>query len=276
MAYGAVREGKCYLVVDGEDLGPFDDLGTRTGYCSAGGERLAFVALVEGKVRVTVDGSQQPPCHDVGDLEPAPMAARGLRGPGAEGRSLVGRRRRRETAAVRHDRRRLAPVQPRQCALVYAAQKQVAGWPSSMASRATPTTVSPRCCSAPTQAAGLRGRRRPDGGGRGRRPNRALSTRSAAARSCSAPTAAVSATSRAAAGARFVVIDALRKSRYTMVGFLTFSPDGRHHAYTAARQDGRLHRGRRARGGPPLRVDLEPAQARTCYSTTAIASTTSP
>ena len=38
--------------------------------------------------------------------------------------------------------------------------------------------------------------------------------------------------------ARFVVIDALRKSRYTMVGYLTFSPDGRHHAYTALDKTG--------------------------------------
>ena len=69
MAYGAVRDDQCYLVVDGEEIGPFDDLGTRTGYqFSHGGSRLAFVALVEQNLHVMLDGHRGPPAYDVGNF----------------------------------------------------------------------------------------------------------------------------------------------------------------------------------------------------------------
>jgi Tol biopolymer transport system component len=69
LVFGARRDNKWYVVVDGQELGPYEFLGSATGLqFSPDGKRLAFAALVEKKWRVIVDGQPQPPCDNVGDL----------------------------------------------------------------------------------------------------------------------------------------------------------------------------------------------------------------
>jgi WD40 repeat protein len=57
------------LVVDGQPQGPYEDLGTATGYpFSADGKHLAYVILKDKKLHVVRDGQLGPPSDDVGDV----------------------------------------------------------------------------------------------------------------------------------------------------------------------------------------------------------------
>ena len=77
LAYGVVNNGRCYLVVDDEQIGPYDDLGTWTGYhFSPDGSRIALVAKVDKKLCVVVDGKRQSPYHEIGDLAFGPAGKR--------------------------------------------------------------------------------------------------------------------------------------------------------------------------------------------------------
>jgi hypothetical protein len=55
MAYGARRDGKDRMVIDGREDPPFDDLGPPS--FSPGGEHVAYAAKRDGKWRVLVDGA---------------------------------------------------------------------------------------------------------------------------------------------------------------------------------------------------------------------------
>jgi len=79
IAYGARREDGWVLVVDGEETGPFDFLGSASGiHFSPDGNRLAFAAWVQAqnKWHVVVDGKAGPLCDNVGDLAFSPDGKR--------------------------------------------------------------------------------------------------------------------------------------------------------------------------------------------------------
>ncbi len=69
MAYGA-RKGKSWSVVlEVEDFGPYDYLGTASGiHFTSDGAHLAFAALIGNKWCIVADGKRQLACENIGDI----------------------------------------------------------------------------------------------------------------------------------------------------------------------------------------------------------------
>ena len=64
-AYWARQGVQAQLVVDGETLGPFDDLAPNSPVFSPDGKRIAYAALKSGKWQVYVDGEAGPVCEEL-------------------------------------------------------------------------------------------------------------------------------------------------------------------------------------------------------------------
>jgi len=236
LAYGAVREGKCYLVVDSEEFGPFDDLGTRTGYrFTADGTRVACVALVDDALRVVLGDKQGPPHYDVGDLVFSPdgrrMAYTARQEENGPWRVVVNGKEQKPYDSIGDGSLRFSPDGNR---IAYSAQQQsrwlavVDGVEGELHDGVAEMQFSPDsgrftyvAQDGDQEAVVVDGERQ--------RTFDAIGGGSLVFSPNSRRLGYIARTGRA----RFVVIDGNRKPRYDMVAYLNFSPDSRHYAHVA-------------------------------------------
>ncbi len=242
VAYGGVRDGKCFLVVDGRELGPYDDLGTRTGYrFSADGARLAFVAAEGDQVAVVVDEQKLPACHDVADLAFSPDGTRvayaATDQQGGPWYVVVDGKKQPPHATLGDGTLRFGPGGRR---LAYAAADAAGKWCVVVDGQA-----GPKFDQIGQMQFGPRGERFAYVVRRGDRQAVVLDgqeprwfDRVGGGSLVFSPDGHHFGYIARNDWARFVVIDGARKHRYTMVGYLNFSPDSRHHAYVAI-EDGK-------------------------------------
>lgn len=237
LAYGARRGEKWYLVVDGQERGPFDFLGSATGIqFSPDSTRLAFAALAGGKWQVVVDGRSGPLYDNLGQLVFSPDSRRlayaaqkgdkwlvvldGTEQPASE---TIGA----DTLLFSPDSQHLA----------YAAQKADGQWRIVLDGKESePYDDLGQIIFRPDSAllacrVAKHGAQMVLLGDQLQRPFDRVGDGTLVF-SADGRRFGYAARLRAAS---FVVIDAARKPRYDMVGYLSFSPRGDHYVYAATR-----------------------------------------
>jgi hypothetical protein len=239
-AYGGVRQGQCYLVVDGRELGPYQDLGTRTGYrFSPDGSRLAFVAMFDNKLSVVVDGERGPGCHDVGQVVFSPdgtrLAHAMQESAGGPWRVVVDEQPQAAYDTLGDGSLEFSPDGSRLvhagrsggkwCLVVDGTEGRKCDGIAEIKFSDGGESLAYVAQSEQTETVVLDGR-----------PQRTFDNIGGGSLVFS-PGGRKLAYEARSGWARFVVVDGKRKGRYAMVGYLTFSPDGRHYAYAATQED---------------------------------------
>jgi len=237
LAYGARRGDQWYLVLDGEEQGPFDFLGSATGiHFSPDSRRVAFGTLKDGKWRVVVDGRGGPLYDNLGQLAFSPDGSRLAYVAQQEGkwRVVLDGREQAPYETIGEDSLLMSPDSRH---LAYAAQKADGKWRIVLdGEESEPYDDLGQMVFRPDGSL-LACRVEKDGAemvlmdGRAQRSFDRVGD----------GTLVFSADGRhfgyaARVGdASFVVIDGVRKPRYDMVGYLTFSPRADHYVYAATR-----------------------------------------
>jgi hypothetical protein len=227
MAYGARRANGWFLVVGSQELGPYEFLGSTTGFkFSRDGARLGFAALVDKKWCVVLDGKPQPAFDNLGPLAFSPDAKR-------VAYAAMEKANEKETWRVvldgkpgrAYDGVDQIEFSPNGQVLAYVvaqnSMEAVVTEPLASAG-AGPRAAKRKAGLAPVEPKPAEGEGQPRffdriGGG------------TLVFSSSGRHLAYVARSGRWS----FVVVDNMRKPRYDMVGFLTFTPDGRWPVYAA-------------------------------------------